>query len=158
VRLPAGSWQHAKGDPMGSVTDEISHTASRISTPRRRPFDGCVGPRAIVPERFRCRSAVLVLPLHSRALGTPAAESNDLRVGAARREDFMLQKKLSPACVWMRAGVIRFWLCDRDFDCEHCPLDAALRSRSWSSPDDAPLSDSESMEDLVPAGHHHPRR
>lgn len=70
----------------------------------------------------------------------------------------MLQKKLSPACVWMRAGVIRFWLCDRDFDCEHCPLDAALRSRSWSSPDDATLSDSESMEDLVPAGHHHPRR
>jgi hypothetical protein len=39
----------------------------------------------------------------------------------------MLQQVSSPACVWMRAGVIRFWLCDRDFDCENCPLDAALR-------------------------------
>lgn len=32
-------------------------------------------------------------------------------------------------CVWMCAGVIRYWLCDRDFDCEACPLDVALRSR-----------------------------
>ena len=44
------------------------------------------------------------------------------------QEDVMLQKLLSPACVWMRAGVIRFWLCDRDFDCDNCPLDAALRA------------------------------
>jgi hypothetical protein len=31
------------------------------------------------------------------------------------------------ACVWMAAGVIRFWLCSRDFECDDCPLDAALR-------------------------------
>ena len=49
----------------------------------------------------------------------------------------MLQKLLSPACVWMRAGVIRFWLCDRDFDCDNCPLDAALRARRQSRPEDA---------------------
>jgi len=30
------------------------------------------------------------------------------------------------ACVWMRAGVLSYKLCDRDFDCEHCMLDAAL--------------------------------
>jgi glycine cleavage system H protein len=30
------------------------------------------------------------------------------------------------ACVWMRAGVLSYKLCDRDFDCEHCLLDAAL--------------------------------
>lgn len=39
----------------------------------------------------------------------------------------MLPNILGPSCVWMRAGLIRFWLCDRDFDCENCPLDAALR-------------------------------
>jgi len=33
-------------------------------------------------------------------------------------------------CVWMEARVISFWLCNRDFDCEHCPLDAALRGGS----------------------------
>jgi glycine cleavage system H protein len=32
----------------------------------------------------------------------------------------------SQACVWMRAKVLAYRLCDRDFDCEHCPLDAAL--------------------------------
>lgn len=30
-------------------------------------------------------------------------------------------------CVWMCAGLVRYRLCSRDFDCEHCPLDAALR-------------------------------
>lgn len=30
-------------------------------------------------------------------------------------------------CLWMSAGLVSYKLCDRDFDCEHCPLDAALR-------------------------------
>jgi glycine cleavage system H protein len=29
-------------------------------------------------------------------------------------------------CVWMRAGVLSYRLCDRAFDCEHCLLDKAL--------------------------------
>lgn len=29
-------------------------------------------------------------------------------------------------CVWMSAGLIRYRLCDRDYECESCPLDAAL--------------------------------
>lgn len=34
------------------------------------------------------------------------------------------------ACIWMSAGVLTYKLCDRRFDCEHCPLDAALRGAS----------------------------
>lgn len=30
-------------------------------------------------------------------------------------------------CVWMAAGLVSYKLCDREFDCTHCPLDAALR-------------------------------
>lgn len=30
-------------------------------------------------------------------------------------------------CVWMSAGLLSYKLCDRGFDCDHCPLDAALR-------------------------------
>jgi glycine cleavage system H protein len=30
-------------------------------------------------------------------------------------------------CVWMSAGILNYKLCDRDFDCELCPLDSALR-------------------------------
>lgn len=44
---------------------------------------------------------------------------------------------LSEPCVWMAAGLLSYKLCDRDFDCTRCPLDAALRgaqhpAREWS--------------------------
>jgi glycine cleavage system H protein len=29
-------------------------------------------------------------------------------------------------CLWMDAGVVDYKLCDRNYDCEHCPLDQAL--------------------------------
>lgn len=38
-------------------------------------------------------------------------------------------------CVWMAAGLIRYWICDRDFDCEGCPLDMALSDRGAHSHD-----------------------
>jgi glycine cleavage system H protein len=34
-------------------------------------------------------------------------------------------------CVWVDAGLLTFRLCDRDFACEQCPLDAAIRSAPW---------------------------
>jgi glycine cleavage system H lipoate-binding protein len=39
---------------------------------------------------------------------------------------------LNEQCVWVDAGVLNYKLCDRCFDCEHCPLDAALRDSSAS--------------------------
>jgi glycine cleavage system H protein len=30
-------------------------------------------------------------------------------------------------CVWMTAGILSYQLCDREFDCDACPLDAAMR-------------------------------
>jgi len=44
-------------------------------------------------------------------------------------------------CVWMDAGVLAYRLCDRGFDCEHCPLDAALRGvarEGETAPADSP--------------------
>lgn len=39
-------------------------------------------------------------------------------------------------CVWMVAGLLSYRLCDRDFDCEHCPLDAAVHGvHSAPAPD-----------------------
>jgi glycine cleavage system H protein len=32
-------------------------------------------------------------------------------------------------CVWMTAGILSYQLCDREFVCEECPLDIALRQR-----------------------------
>ncbi|HYK90743.1 MAG TPA: hypothetical protein VE398_18365 [Acidobacteriota bacterium] len=42
-------------------------------------------------------------------------------------------------CVWMTAGVISYQLCDREFECDRCPLDAAIRNhlpRTTSRRDD----------------------
>ena len=36
-------------------------------------------------------------------------------------------------CVWMSAGVISYRLCDREYECESCPLDRALRGGAKSS-------------------------
>ncbi len=34
-------------------------------------------------------------------------------------------------CVWMLAGVVDYKLCDRDYECEQCPFDRALRE--WAA-------------------------
>lgn len=44
-------------------------------------------------------------------------------------------------CIWMAAGVIAYRLCDRGFDCEHCPLDKALQGRSHSPDLGSPFID-----------------
>lgn len=31
-------------------------------------------------------------------------------------------------CVWMTAGILSYQLCDRELDCDHCPLDSAIRT------------------------------
>ena len=33
-------------------------------------------------------------------------------------------------CIWMTAGILSYELCDREFDCEQCPLDAAMRHQA----------------------------
>ncbi|MBU1708347.1 hypothetical protein KKG05_03810 [bacterium] len=37
-------------------------------------------------------------------------------------------------CVWMEAGVVAYKICDRNFQCDNCPLDIGLRGMS---PDDS---------------------
>jgi glycine cleavage system H protein len=48
------------------------------------------------------------------------------------------KRSLLPAdakpCVWMTAGVVAYKICDHDFDCENCPLDAGLCGReTWTA-------------------------
>jgi len=33
-------------------------------------------------------------------------------------------------CVWMLAGIVGYKLCDRDYECDRCPFDRALRERT----------------------------
>jgi glycine cleavage system H protein len=41
-------------------------------------------------------------------------------------------------CVWMSAGLVAYRLCDREFDCDTCPLDLALRGVSPTTHSDHP--------------------
>ncbi|MBW2000122.1 MAG: glycine cleavage system protein H [Deltaproteobacteria bacterium] len=34
---------------------------------------------------------------------------------------------LEDECIWMKAGVVNFRLCDNDFDCQNCPFDMGMR-------------------------------
>lgn len=58
-------------------------------------------------------------------------------------------------CVWMSAGVLAFKLCDRDFECERCPLDLALgAARAPRAPERAPRARVEFPNDRAySAGH-----
>ena len=44
-------------------------------------------------------------------------------------------------CVWMSAGLLTYRLCDREFDCENCSLDAALRGEPLVRADRVALSE-----------------
>jgi len=48
-------------------------------------------------------------------------------------------------CVWMSAGVLSYQLCDHRFDCDCCPLDAAMRRRR------SPLAESQARPAPPPA-------
>jgi hypothetical protein len=37
-------------------------------------------------------------------------------------------------CVWMIAGLLTYRLCDRGYECERCPLDAAIRGVDLAPP------------------------
>jgi glycine cleavage system H protein len=56
----------------------------------------------------------------------------------------------SSPCVWMTAGVVAYKICDRGYDCEHCPLDAGLCGRELagldSSAEAAPVADAAALE------------
>jgi glycine cleavage system H protein len=60
-------------------------------------------------------------------------------------------------CVWMDAGVLRFKLCDRDFECHRCPLHAALQGgsgRTATQPGDSPAPPREFPDDRLYAPGH----
>jgi glycine cleavage system H lipoate-binding protein len=37
-------------------------------------------------------------------------------------------------CIWMAAGVLSYQLCNRDLDCDHCPVDAMMHGSVAESP------------------------
>ena len=40
---------------------------------------------------------------------------------------FQIVPQNSNKCVWMEAGIVSYKICDRNFECETCPLDLGLR-------------------------------
>jgi glycine cleavage system H lipoate-binding protein len=50
--------------------------------------------------------------------------------GTTERQSPTIFGAIVHPCLWMSAGLVSYKLCDRDFDCERCPLDAALGGES----------------------------
>ena len=50
--------------------------------------------------------------------------NKDPRVQKKRVMGFQV---LENECIWMKAGVVNFRLCDNDFDCQNCPFDLGMR-------------------------------
>lgn len=50
-------------------------------------------------------------------------------MNAKRKENkaFQIVPQNSNKCVWMEAGIVSYKICDRNFECEACPLDLGLR-------------------------------
>jgi len=44
-----------------------------------------------------------------------------------KNTDFPLIPKSDRKCVWMELGIVSYKICDRNFECETCPLDMGLR-------------------------------
>ena len=42
-------------------------------------------------------------------------------------DKFHIIPKNDKKCVWMEAGVVSYKICDRNFECDTCPLDIGLR-------------------------------
>lgn len=52
---------------------------------------------------------------------------DEMRPTDDSRADFSVLPPAAEPCVWMLAGVLTYRLCDARYDCERCPLDAAIR-------------------------------
>ncbi len=50
--------------------------------------------------------------------------------GEKKKDGFSLMPEGDVPCVWMDAGIVAYKICDRNLDCEHCPLDMSLRGES----------------------------
>jgi glycine cleavage system H lipoate-binding protein len=50
--------------------------------------------------------------------------------GGKKKNGFPLIPDGDVPCVWMDAGMVAYKICDRNLDCEHCPLDMSLRGET----------------------------
>lgn len=63
--------------------------------------------------------------------------------------DFNTHRRSEP-CIWMSAGLLDYKLCDRGFDCQHCPLDAALQGHTPHPPVPAAVPSPLEIADMFP--------
>ncbi len=53
---------------------------------------------------------------------------------AASNQSYRIVPKREDCCVWMTAGILSYQLCDHEFDCDHCPIDTAIKNQMPNQP------------------------
>lgn len=72
------------------------------------------------------------------------------------RETYPVLPDQAEPCVWMVAGILRYKLCDRGFDCEHCPLDQAIHGTSAAAPPESKEGPAPPVERIREGLRYHP--
>lgn len=82
-----------------------------------------LAPKFIADQRFSCDIGTIVALSRGESYLEMA-----MRDAPIQRPDFDDKRKGDPMkCVWMLGGVVDYKLCDRQYECEQCPFDAAIR-------------------------------
>jgi len=69
-------------------------------------------------------------------------------------EGFPVVPKDEAKCVWMMAGIVLYKLCERNYQCESCPLDSELR-HAGTQIDDGVAAVDPGFQETVFFGHNH---
>lgn len=77
----------------------------------------------------------------------------------SRKQDHVVKgfQVVENACIWMKAGIVPFKLCDNVYDCRTCPFDKAMQRKMKSRPLDSRVDGSALAEKLRTTYKWHPR-
>jgi len=95
--------------------------------PCRYFLTGQLGPPGRCQRDYDCDDCPIDLMLGYEPL-TAAITETKTAVKITGRPESPDSEFAKKECVWMRAGVVNFHMCESDYDCYHCPFDRNMRA------------------------------
>jgi glycine cleavage system H lipoate-binding protein len=106
--------------------------------PCRYELNGQISPGMACARDYECEGCPVEMQMEYASVSREIQEARSYGQSdwVPLRRGSMLKRKKMPAhpsqplkgeCVWMRAGVINFKLCDGEYDCYHCAFDQSMR-------------------------------
>jgi len=129
--MEAQSPPKGRGVPL-SWAQEMRKKYMGTFKPCRYFLTGQIGPPGNCSRDYDCDECPIDLTLEYKPLmKTITTEKYATEVPAAGKttvDEETDSEVLEKECVWMRAGIISFHLCETDYDCYHCMFDRSMRA------------------------------